>query len=197
MPRVAGQVDEAKTQAILDAARVLFSERGAQASMEEIARLAGVSRQTVYNRYPSKTDLGRAMARRWSDAVSAPLDTDQPPEAVLTALATALLDKFHGKGGSAIRGLALVSPDAPDLAAAVYEAGPGQTLSRLARWLEGQAAAGRLDVADPRQAAEAFVGFVLGHSHLRAILNVPQPPVDVPARAADAARRFLRAFEPA
>lgn len=194
MPRVAGQVDEAKTRAILDAARELFSERGYQASMEEIARLAGVSRQTVYNRFPSKTELGRAMARRWSDAISAPLDSDQSPEAVLTALATAMLEKFQGKGGSAIRGLALTSPDAPEMAAAVYEAGPGQTLARLTRWLKAQADAGRLDVPDPAQAAEAFVGSVTGHAHLRAVLGVPHPPIDVPTRAAEAARRFLKAY---
>jgi TetR/AcrR family transcriptional repressor of mexJK operon len=194
MPRAPGQVDEAKTRAILDAARALFSERGYQVSMEEIARSAGVSRQTVYNRFPSKTELGRAMARRWSDAISTALDSDQPPEAVLTALATALLEKFQGTGGSALRGLALTSPDAPEMAAAVYDAGPGQTLARLTRWLDSQARAGRLDIQDPAQAAEAFLGSVIGYGHLRAVLGVAHPAVDVPARAAEAARRFLKAY---
>lgn len=193
MPRAPGQVDEAKTRAILDAARDLFSERGYQVSMDEIARAAGVSRQTVYNRFPSKTELGQAMARRWSDAISAPLDSDQPPEDVLTALATAILEKFLDRGGSAMRGLVLISPDSPDMAAAVYAAGPGQTLSRLTQWLRVQGDAGRLDVPDPARAAEAFLGSVTGHVHLRGLLGVPQPPIDVPARASEAARRFLKA----
>ena len=35
---------------------------------------------------------------------------------------------------------------------------------------------------------------VLGHGHLRAILGVAQPPLDLEARAAEAVHRFLRAF---
>ena len=41
MGRAAGQIDEAKTEAILDAAATLFAEKGATASMALIARLAG------------------------------------------------------------------------------------------------------------------------------------------------------------
>jgi hypothetical protein len=35
---------------------------------------------------------------------------------------------------------------------------------------------------------------VLGHGHLRGVLGVPHPPFDRDARAAETARRFLRAF---
>ncbi|EHN76679.1 TetR family protein, partial [Streptomyces coelicoflavus ZG0656] len=54
MARRRGQVDEKKSEAILEAAATLFAEKGLSASMEEIARLAGVSKQTVYNRFASK-----------------------------------------------------------------------------------------------------------------------------------------------
>ena len=47
MARLRGQVDETKTEAILEAARTLFSEQGGGVSMEAIARRAGVSRQTL------------------------------------------------------------------------------------------------------------------------------------------------------
>ena len=40
MPRAPGQIDLAKTEAILDAAAQVFGERGLAASMEEIARRA-------------------------------------------------------------------------------------------------------------------------------------------------------------
>ena len=75
MARVAGQVDEAKTEAILDAALALFAEKGVLASMEAIARQAGVSRQTLYNRFPSKIDIGRALAARRAAALTEPLRT--------------------------------------------------------------------------------------------------------------------------
>ncbi len=38
---MARQVDEKKSEAILDAAAALFADKGLQAKMEEIARLAG------------------------------------------------------------------------------------------------------------------------------------------------------------
>ncbi|GAA0642126.1 TetR/AcrR family transcriptional regulator [Brevundimonas lenta] len=197
MPRVAGQIDETKTEAILDAALELFTEKGAAASMESIARRAGVSRQTLYNRFPSKAEIGRALAARRSDAISAPLRTGGDPETVLTALAAGMLDKLCGKDGrGSMRGVALMSPHAPDVAAAIYDAGPAEGLRRLSAWLTEQDAAGRLTVPDPDAAAEMFSGMVLGHGHLRGVLNVPHPPFDRDARARETARRFIRAFAP-
>lgn len=194
MPRIAGQIDETKTEAILDAALTLFSEKGAMTSMEAIARRAGVSRQTLYNRFPSKAEIGRALAARRSDAISAPLRGGGDPQTVLTAMATGLLEKLCGSGASSMRGVALMSPQAPDMAAAIYEAGPAEGCRRLAAWLTEQDRAGLMSVPDPAAAAEMFVGMTLGHGHLRGILDIPHPAIDIPARAAETARRFLRAF---
>jgi len=197
MPRVAGQIDEAKTEAILDAASQLFAEKGVSASMDAIARRAGVSRQTLYNRFPSKIEIGRALAARRSDAISAPLRAGGDPQTVLTAFAVGLLDKIiNGSSATSMRGVALMSPEAPDLAQAIYDAGPGEGLRRLADWLADQDRAGRLATPDPRAAAEMFVGMTLGHGHLRAILGVPHPAIDIEARAQETARRFLKAFAP-
>jgi TetR/AcrR family transcriptional regulator, mexJK operon transcriptional repressor len=197
MPRIAGQVDEAKTEAILDAALELFTEKGALASMEAIARRAGVSRQTLYNRFPSKTEIGRALAARRSDAISAPLRSGGDPETVLTAMASGMLEKICGAAPRAsMRGVALMSPQAPELALAIYDAGPAEGLRRLSAWLAEQDRKGRLAVPDPDAAAEMFAGMVLGHGHLRSVLGVPHPAFDLEARARDTARRFLRAFAP-
>jgi AcrR family transcriptional regulator len=57
--------------AILDAAVAVLSERPA-ASMEEIARAAGVARQTVYAHFPSRETLLRAVQERaLAEAVAA------------------------------------------------------------------------------------------------------------------------------
>lgn len=197
MPRIAGQIDETKTEAILDAALELFAERGISASMDAIARKAGVSRQTLYNRFPSKVDIGRALAERRSDAISAPLRSGGDPQAVLTAMGTSLLQKICSPDGNgSMRGVALMSPTAPDLARAVYDAGPAQGLRRLTDWLAEQDRLGTLSVPEPALAAEMFVGMVLGHGHLRSVLGVPHPQLDPEVRAAETARRFIRAFAP-
>lgn len=195
MPRAAGQIDEAKTEAILDAASRLIHERGAAVSMEAIAREAGVSKQTVYNRFPSKLEIARALAARRSEAVTQPLRSGGDPEAVLTAFSLGLLEKVrHDQSGASLRNVALMSPEVPELAEAVYDAGPAEGLRRLADWLAIQTREGRLAIPDPLAAAEMFAGMTLGHAHLRAVLGVPQPPIDAAERARETAQRFLRAF---
>jgi TetR/AcrR family transcriptional repressor of mexJK operon len=197
MPRVAGQIDEKKSEAILDAAMALFAEKGGAASMVQIARRAGVSKQTLYNRYASKVEIGRAMAERRSEAITAPLRSGGEPVEVLTALAQAMLDKLCTvEGRSAMRGVALISPQAPDLAQAVYHAGPGESLRRLSLWLAEQDARGALRVPDPVAAAEMFTGMTMGHGYLRGILGVDEPDIDSSGRARETAERFLRAFAP-
>ena len=197
MPRVAGQIDETKTEAILEAAQELFAEKGAAVSMEAIARRAGVSRQTLYNRFPSKVEMGRALASRRSDAISAPLRAGGDPRTVLTAMALGMLEKLCGKDGKgSMRGVVLMSPQAPDVAQAIYDAGPAEGLRRMAAWLTEQDRKGLLSVPDPAAAAEMFSGMVLGHGHLRGVLGVPHPAFDPDARAAEVAFRFIRAFAP-
>ena len=199
MPRAPGQIDEHKSQAILRAAADLFVEKGAKATMAEIARRAGVSKQTLYNRFPNKTDIGRALAAQRSDAITAPLlRAGAAPEDVLAAIAETLIDRICSGGkGASLRGVALVSPEAPELARAIYDAGPGESVRRIAAWLTEQDRAGVMSVPDPVVAAEMFAGMVLGHGHLRSVLCLPHPNTENAAdRARDVAHRFMRAFAP-
>lgn len=198
MARVVGQVDETKTQAILDAALALFAEKGALASMDAIARRAGVSRQTLYNRFASKVEIGRALAARRAQALTEPFRSGGEPHTVLAGYAAGLLNKMKGDVGSdALRGVALMAPTAPDLAEAVYRAGPAEGLRQLSAWLAEQDRLGLLSIPDAEAAAEMYVGMIMGHGHLRMILNIPHPSFDVQARATETAERFIRAFSPA
>lgn len=198
MARRRGQIDEKKSEAILDAAAALFADKGLAVSMDEIARVAGVSKQTVYNRFASKLEIARAMANQRSDAIAAPLKSAGAPAEVLEALALLLLERIcHPDKVGSMRGVVLMSADAPEIALAVYEAGPLRSLKLLSAWLADQTRAGRLNVPDPDEAAEMFSGLVLGHGHLRAMLNVPQ--IDAAQRlrrAREAARIFVTAYAP-
>lgn len=46
---------------LVDAARAVFAERGLDVALDEVARRAGVSIGTLYNRFPTRADLVRAV----------------------------------------------------------------------------------------------------------------------------------------
>lgn len=78
MPRARGQIDTRKSEAILAAAAALLTERGLSVPLEEVARRAKVSKQTVYNHFGSKTDLVRKLVERRRQMLVAPLKASLP-----------------------------------------------------------------------------------------------------------------------
>ncbi|MGE5566675.1 MAG: TetR/AcrR family transcriptional regulator [Hyphomicrobiales bacterium] len=201
MPRVAGQIDPAKTEAILDAASAVLAERGLAAPMEEIARRAGVSKQTVYNRYRCKADIVRALVERRVESMTAPLRvTDgggMHAEEALTRYARTLLEAV-GRSHSILRLTIQSADEMPDLARIVFETGPLRSRKELANFLREETKAGRLAVDDPMQAAEFFAGMVIGQRQTRSLLGLgnSQDPAEIDRIARTAARRFLRAYAP-
>lgn len=197
MPRAPGQVDEQKSAAILQAAVDLFAAKGPRATMTEIARTAGVSKQTLYNRFACKSDIARALLNKRSMAITAPLDNDMPLVEALAGVADGLIERaMDDRSSEHMRALALVARDDPDLARAVFEAGPSQSLARIAEWLRQQDKKGGLNVPNPEEAAEIFIGMVLGHTHFRLILGLKPLDHDAKAHAKEAAHRFVRAYSP-
>lgn len=200
MPRAAGQIDRAKSEAILDAAGRILVEQGFSAPMARIAREAGVSKQTIYNHYGAKTDLVRALVSRRTRDVVAALDApgaEEHPEETLTAYARVLINLMVAPPGYAIMRLVIQSAaEMPELARDVYDAGPRHARARLAAFLGAEHRAGRLDCPDPDEAAAQFAGMAIGHMQLAALIGIP-PKVDqatVERMALNVARRFMRAY---
>jgi AcrR family transcriptional regulator len=200
MPRLAGQIDVAKNEAILDAALEVLGERGPAASMEEIARRAGVSKQTVYNHYGSKADLVRAMCARRVSQMTAPLEAPgalEQPEETLVAYARALMQGLLNPRSVALMRTAVAGvASQPDVAHTIHESGIRANRRRFAAFLAAETAAGRLACPDPMAAAEVFSGMVVGVRLISALLDA-LPPLDdatVERTARAAAARFLRLF---
>ena len=202
MARVTGQIDLSKNEAILDAAMDVLGERGITAPMEEIARRACVSKQTIYNHYGSKAELVRALASRRVHEMTASLETpeglDDPAQA-LAGFARVLLRAVITPRGMSLYRMAMINAlEMPDVAQAMFEAGPKESRARLAVFLALESQVGRLHCPDPLQAAEFFAGMVLGSQQAAALLGVPvtltDPKIDEIAR--EAAARFLKAYAP-
>lgn len=200
MPRIAGQIDLSKNEAILDAAIEVLSERGVSAPMEEIARRACVSKQTIYNHYGSKAELVRALTERRVHDMTASLGTPEgvadPPQA-LTGFARALLLKVLDARGVTFLRMAMVgAQEAPEVGVAIYEAGPRASRRALAEFLRMETLAGRLDCPDPLQAAEFFAGMAIGSFQTSTLLGVERPidEATIDAIAREATARFMRAY---
>jgi AcrR family transcriptional regulator len=75
---------------VLDAAAEVFAASGPDASIDEIARRAGVGHATVFRRFPTKDDLMFAVVERRIDDVHAilaeELEADDPGEAFFRAI---------------------------------------------------------------------------------------------------------------
>ncbi|WP_337185823.1 TetR/AcrR family transcriptional regulator [Phenylobacterium sp.] len=202
MPRVAGRIDLSKNEAILDAAVEVLTERGVAASMEEIARRAGVSKQTVYNHYGSKAELIRALMARRVHEITASLETPgavENPREALAAFARILLETaMTPRAAAFMRTAMLDATRQADLGVAVFEAGPRASRRKLAQFLALETAAGRLNCPDPQEAAEFFAGMVLGSYQTASLLGVDTTLDDfrVDRLAREAAHRFLRAYAP-
>ena len=200
MPRVAGQIDVSKNEAILDAAIAVLGERGVSVSMDEIARRAGVSKQTIYNHYGSKAELVRTLAARRVHEITAPLATPEAvenPEEALAAFARILLNAvYQTKGTSLFRTAMVHATDMPDVALAMFEAGPKASRIKLAAFLAIETQAGRMFCPNPLEAAEFFGGMVSGTYQTAMLLGVDiafdEAKIDRIAR--EAAFRFMRAY---
>jgi AcrR family transcriptional regulator len=96
------RVDAARNrERILAAAERVFSERGLDASLEEIARAAGVGIATVYRRFPTRGELVEATLRRKMAAYAAAVER-----------AAADADPWHGFCGLVTDLCALQAADA-------------------------------------------------------------------------------------
>lgn len=202
MPRAAGQIDTAKTEAILDAAGDVLTERGLSAPIGEIARRAGVAKQTIYNRYGGKAELIRAMIERRVDLLAAPLlapGAADHPEETLADFGRSLLQAITQDRGAAVMRVSVQgAAELPDVARSVFEAGPRGSRRRLADYLRLEADAGRLAIDDPAQAAEFFAGMVIGSHQLAVLFGVPMALTDdkIDRLAREAAQRFVKAYAP-
>ncbi len=202
MPRALGQIDVRKSEAIVTAAFSVLSERGLSAPLEEVARRAHVSKQTVYNHYGSKTQLIRTLIERRRDEITAPLARPgalDDPLGTLTAYASAMIRSTLTEPYGELMRMAVTGvDDSPELVDILYDTGFLGVRQTLARYLESLSVRGVIRVDDPVEAAEMFAGLAVGGLQLRRMIgrDLVRDTASEPVRAATCARLFLKAYAP-
>jgi TetR/AcrR family transcriptional repressor of mexJK operon len=159
-----------KHKAILDAATQAFMAKGySGTSMDDIAKQAAVSKQTVYKHFADKEQLFAEIVLATTDRVDAMVDlvADIPADAEvleenLTRLARQFLAALTQPQVLQLRRLIIANADTfPELGATWYEQGFERVLATLAATFQRLADQGLLRVTDAHLAANHFTGLLL------------------------------------
>lgn len=178
-PRADGGRRERRRQAIIDAARALFVERGYDAvSLSEIVKKSGGSLATLYALFDGKSGiLGAIVASQrfdTRDRIDSAFAAGGAPATILRAIADLLLD---GMTDPEITGLMRIVMGEtlrdPAFAQSVYKNGHIPSVERVAGLLADWHAAGRAVIPDPMLAAHLFFGLVIHGAQTRALFGAP------------------------
>lgn len=151
--------ENAKRRQIIAGARAVFLAQGFDAaSMNDIARAAGVSKGTLYVYFKHKEQLFEAIVEEQCDLQAEGIfdldPNDHDVEAVLTRLGHAYIRFLcRPEKASAIRIVIAIADRMPELGRKFYERGPARGIAKLASYIAAQVEAGLLAVADCELAA--------------------------------------------
>ncbi len=156
-----------KRLSILKAAMQAFGEEGYDGvSMDRIADLAGASKRTVYNHFPSKELLFQAVVGRFSEEMGGlkriAYDPSRELEDQLSEFADAELAVVEDPTWlgflKVLLGQFIRDPEMAKSTLARY----GASEDSLSKWVRSAAEDGRLSVEDPILAAEVFRSMAAG-----------------------------------
>jgi TetR/AcrR family transcriptional repressor of mexJK operon len=175
---------------VLRAATSSFLARGYGSSIDDIARRAGVARQTVYQHFASKDELFKAVAGDLAKRVLVELEGEDVRRSLLRF---ALEYRKRALGAQGIATFRTLVPEVPRfraLARNMYANTAGEMVRRLAEFLQE-----KLEVADPEFAAEMFLSMLTGHDRLKRLFAVPRGAESEAARTARIVDLFLKAHQ--
>lgn len=151
-----------KFDQVLEGARQVFMADGFEgASVDEIARVANVSKATLYSYFPDKRLLFMEVAtsecqRQARDALDG-LDMEASPREVLTQTAMHFLRFItSGFGQRVFRICVAESERFPELGRKFYNSGPAVFRAEMAAYFERAEARGELRIDDYTMAADQF-----------------------------------------
>jgi TetR/AcrR family transcriptional repressor of mexJK operon len=185
-------------QRIIASAREAFMTEGYRSSIDRIAQLAGVAKQTVYNHFPTKEALFDEMTRDNLNLfmVSLSGSPDNPRQTLLEFGRKYYESVLTGQCVAWIRMIAAEAPRFPEMAARSYQLGPVSMLEQLADFLRRAMELNKLRKDDPQLAAEILYGMLSGAERTRMLFGAEREPYDQEKRVVAIIDCFMRAYQP-
>jgi AcrR family transcriptional regulator len=168
---------EARPGEIIEAAIAIFAERGfAAAKLEDVARLAGVSKGTLFVYFATKEELFRAVARdllamnltAMQQIAQAP---DLPLRDIIPRLLAQAVAVAQGRMPAMIRMLIAESRAFPDLARVWHDEVVSRVLGLLTQAIERAQARGEVRPGDPQLHAFSILGPMFAGALFREVLG--------------------------
>jgi len=178
------RLTDRKRLAILEAAADQFRSHGFEAtSMDKIAAIAGVSKRTVYNHFPSKDELfAETLVQLFHSSAALlelPYRADVPLRDQLTALMNLKVRTLADKNFLDLARVAIAEAvHAPERARPII-ARLGEREEGVTAWIRAAQADGKLKEGDPAFAAALLQGQV------KAVAFWPQVTMGAPPLASD------------
>lgn len=151
-----------KFDQVLEGARTVFMRDGFEgASVDDIARAAGVSKATMYAYFPDKRllfmEVAKAECCRQASEAEALVDDATTPEEALTIAATKMVDFFTSDFGMKMFRMCVAESDRfPELGREFYESGPAMARGVLVDFLRERVERGQMVCDDFELAADQF-----------------------------------------
>ncbi|WP_018386985.1 TetR/AcrR family transcriptional regulator [Ancylobacter sp. FA202] len=190
--------ESTKRRDIIDGARKVFFEKGFDgASMDEVARAAGVSKATIYVYFGGKEELFEALvhndraraAERLFEVDSSADEVDTLLRHIGISFMTMMVQPDQIR---MVRMVIATAEKFPRIGRAFFDAGPCRGGQRLADLLRRQADLGRLSIDDDVAAAYEFFNLCQSNSVKGLLFGVGEQPT--PAQIEETVARAVRVF---
>lgn len=196
-------VDPRKDSQILAAATALFMQHGVQGTtMEQIAREAGVSKLTLYRRFPDKDTLFTAVLNSKCEEYLPESIFENPnlanPEETLIRVGCAMLELMTSEDATRLnRVITTESLHNPEIAKRFFDSGPQRNRTYIIEMMAAFQKSANLKIPNATEAAEMFSALIVGcDCNTRRKMNLCPPPTQSEAHAyvTRAVAFFLRAY---
>lgn len=193
----------ARRQAIVDAGRELFLERGyAATTCADVVARSGGSLATLYALFGTKRGLFEAILRDHAESVMQPLAVESvagDPEQGLLAVGRRYLQGVLEPSVVAWwRAICAEAPHAPELRDVFLSEEGGPLQQALSAYLAEKVTQGQLVLADPVLAAGQFLALVRGPLHHRALAGdaTRVTPAEIERQVSSAVQLFVHGCMP-
>lgn len=168
-----------KFDQVLSGASEVFMRDGFEgASVDDIARVAGVSKATLYSYFPDKrllfSEVARLECNRQADAALQEISTDAPIEKALREAASRIVRFFLSDFGQQVFRICVAeSYRFPELGQRFYDSGPALMRERLTKILTPYVERGELRINDMDLACNQFGELCKSDLFVRCLCGMP------------------------